>query len=263
MSEWITTELRDGVLTLTFNRPDKLNAMSLEMYHAIGDRLRQANHEPQVRVLLLKAEGDHFCAGNEIELFAEIADDQSGEAAARLSHAAQSILQALAAFGKPIVASVQGVAVGIGTTMLLHCDLIYAASDSRFRLPFVDLGLVPEGGSSHILPQLVGHPKAAELLMLGEFFDAATAQELGLITAHCERDELEQTADRAAYKLVAKPASALRMIKRMLRQNPHLPLSQVIDTEIELICQQLKTPAAAEAMAAFIEKRPADFSKLD
>ncbi|WP_421869507.1 enoyl-CoA hydratase [Motiliproteus sp.] len=263
MTDWISTDLNDGVLTLTFNRPDKLNAMSLEMYHGIGDSLRQADQDPQVRVLCLKAQGDHFCAGNEIELFAEVADDQTGEAAARLSLAAQSILQALAAFGKPIVASVQGVAVGIGTTMLLHCDLIYAARDARFRLPFIDLGLVPEGGSSHILPQLVGYPKAAELLMLGEFFDAATARDLGLITSVCDPEALQPSADLAARKLVAKPASALRMIKRMLRQNPHVPLSQVIDTEIEQICRQLKTPAAAEAMSAFIEKRPADFSKLD
>src|SRR5579871_5106721 len=205
MAEHIVVSIEDRILTLRLDRPEKKNALTRGMYLGMIEALKQADADPNVRVVLITGTEVCFTAGNDLVDFANATPGETSPAIA--------YLQALAATQKPVIAAVGGVAVGIGTTMLLHCDLVYAASDARFQLPFVNLGLCPEAGSSVLLPELMGHRCAAELLFFGEPFNAETARVFGIVNAVLPGSELLPTAMAKAQLLAEKPPSALRITK--------------------------------------------------
>jgi enoyl-CoA hydratase/carnithine racemase len=245
----VRTELDGAILHVTLDRPGKKNALTQPMYGALADALIRAEDDTAIRVVLLTAAGDAFCAGNDLDDFDLGADGESQTV---------RFLNVIARATVPIVMAVQGVAVGVGTTMLLHADLVHASTDARFRLPFVDLGLVPEAGSTLLLPQLVGHRRAADLLYTGRFFSAAEAQELGIVNTVVEREALAATATETAANLAAKPPGALRRTKALLR-SPATPLAERMAVEGKAFVEQLRSPEFAEARAAFFERRPPTF----
>ncbi|MEH6650675.1 MAG: enoyl-CoA hydratase [Motiliproteus sp.] len=257
MSELIQVELKGQILSITLARPDKKNALTVAMYRALTDAIDRADSDPQIRVVHITGTADSFSSGNDLSDFlAASQSQQSGD------NPAQCLLHRLNSFNKPIVAAVNGMAIGIGTTLLLHCDLVYAARSARFQLPFVDLGLVPEGGSSAILPAMLGHRRAAELLLACESLDATQAVDCGIVNRVCDDSELQAFSWQQAEKLAAKPPAAIQQAKAMLKHNPSKPLAQVIDDEIELFLKRLRSPEAAEAMAAFMERRKPDYSRF-
>jgi enoyl-CoA hydratase/carnithine racemase len=243
----VTVELDGGVLRVTMDRPEKKNALTQAMYGAMADALDRAESDDAVRVVLIRARGDDFCAGNDLADFDLAGESETGRFLARL--AATTI---------PLVIAVQGVAIGVGTTMLLHADLVYAAEGARFRLPFVDLGLVPEAGSTLLLPQLVGYQRAADLLLTGRFFDAAEANALGIVNTVVERETLDAATADIARALAAKPPGALRQTKALLR-TPASPLPERMTLEGRAFAAQLRSPEFAEAKAAFFERRTPRF----
>ncbi len=249
----LRTHLDGGVLTLTLDRPEKKNALTRATYAALADALDGAAADPSVRVALLTGSGGAFTAGNDLGDF--LLDPPTGE-----SSPVFRFLRSLTAFPKPLLAAVEGPAIGIGTTVLLHCDLVWAAPSARFRLPFVDLGLVPEAASSLLLPRLVGHQRASELLLFGEAFSADEALRLGLVNA-VVGDPLAMARERAAV-LAAKPPEAVRLTKWLLRRASAEAVAETIREEGRHFVERLRSPEAAEALQAFFEKRPPDFSGL-
>lgn len=220
----VKSELDKGVFTLTLARSEKLNALNTDMYTALADHMEQAERDPKVSVLLLKAEGDAFCAGNDIGDF--LHGDES------VSKAILRFIKLLTEMETPIVAAVQGAAVGIGTTMLLHCDQVFASTHAGFSMPFIDHGLCPEAGSSLLLPQLMGYQRAAEWLMSGRRMSAIEARDVGLVMQICKPEDLQRQAAAAAQDLAAKPRAALRATKRLLRRASE-PLSQRVGVEAD------------------------------
>jgi enoyl-CoA hydratase/carnithine racemase len=254
VSAQVVTELTDGVLTLRLNRPDKKNAITTAMYAAKADALRQAASNGAVRVVVITGSGDSFTAGNDLKDFVE---NPPKDAAAPVFQ----FMAALAEFPKPVIAAVNGVAVGIGATLLLHCDFAYAVPEAQFQMPFVNLALVPEFASSLLLPRLVGARKAAELLMLGEPFDAGAARDMGLINAVVPAVYLQEVVTAKAKELAAKPPGALRETKALLRADGK-DISARIALEAAAFGHRLESAELKEAVAAFFEKRRPDFSKF-
>lgn len=253
----VLSQLKNKVLAITLNRPDKKNALTIAMYSALADALSQAQSDPEVRAVLLSGR-ECFTSGNDISDFlSNPPSDENQE-----NRPVLRFLTTLADFEKPIVAAVNGPAVGIGTTLLLHCDLVYAASDTMFQLPFVNLGLCPEAASSLLLPQLVGYRRAAELLLLGEPFAAQQALDIGLITAICDATELHDLARTKAQTLAAKPAAALRLSKALLKQDQAEAVKTRIMHEAGHFRERLHSPEAKEALQAFMERRSPDFSRF-
>jgi len=243
------------VLEITFNRPEKKNALTRAMYAAVVDAFTTADSDPAVRVVLLTGAGDTFTSGNDIKDFQQ-------RAAGSNDSAASPFLAALSSLQKPLIAAVNGAAIGVGTTMLAHCDLIVAARSARFVMPFTGLGLVPEAGSSLLFPRLVGHQRASALLLLGEPMDAATAREWGFVNQVVEDAALMETARALATRLAALPAQSVRLTKSLIRNGqPDLPGR--ITEELALFRERLRSPEAAEAFQAFVEKRKPDFSRFD
>lgn len=256
MSDTIRVDAQDGVLTIQFNRPEKKNALTLAMYEAMTAAVRQAELDKAVRVILFTGTEDCFTAGNDLGDFLHTPPTGDDSPVFRF-------LKSLAAASKPLVAAVNGVAVGIGTTMLLHCDLAYAGQSARFRLPFVDLALVPEAGSSLILPQLMGQRRAAELLMLADTLDATTARDLGIVNAVLPDDRTLAVARQKALQLAAKPPAALRLTKALMKRIPAPAIQEAMGAEGRHFIARLQSPEAREAFQAFLERRPADFSQFD
>lgn len=255
MSEHVKTELSDGVLVVTLQRPDKKNAITGAMYNALSDALDRAEADAAVKVVLFQGDGDSFTAGNDLADFAAQSNSNSDD-----ESPAFRFIQKLAKALKPLVAAVRGNAVGIGTTMLLHCDLVYLAEGARLITPFVNLALVPEAASSWLLPARVGHVRAYQMFALGEPMDAATAVASGLANAVVSAGEVRQKAMTAAITLTKRPAGSLSATKKLMRDSEKI-LSQ-IEVESELFKARLKTPEAREAFSAFAERRSPDFSKL-
>lgn len=251
----IRVQTADAVTTIAFDRPEKKNAITAAMYAALADALEQAAGEPAVRCVLIRGSADTFTAGNDLQDF--LANPPTGDAAP-----VKEFLQALAHVEKPFVAAVTGAAVGVGTTMLLHCDLVYAAEDARFALPFVNLGLCPEAASSFLLPAIAGYQRAAELLLLGEPFDAAKAREAGIVNEVLAPDLVLTAAEQAAHKLAAKPPAAVRVTKRLLKARMRAMTEAALAEELREFLERLVSPEAKEAFAAFLEKRKPDFSKF-
>jgi enoyl-CoA hydratase/carnithine racemase len=254
MADNISVSVQDRVLTVRMNRPEKKNALTRAMYQAMMEALRQAGSDPAVRVVMITGSEDCFTAGNDI---ADFANAKPGEPAVALQY-----LETLAAAEKPVVAAVGGVAVGIGTTMLLHCDLVYSTSSARFQLPFVNLGLCPEAGSSFILPSLLGQRRAAELLFFGDAFGADEALHAGIVNEVCVENELFVRANAAAQQLAEKPPTALRTAKLLLKQSFAENIKAAMARETKQFAGLLQAPEAREAMTAFLQRRKPDFSKF-
>ena len=251
----VHVETRDAILTISLRRPEKKNALSLAMYVAMAAALKAGQVDPAVRAVVLQGTADCFTSGN------DIADFVSGPTPERLAPIFD-FLGTIASYEKPIVAAVNGLAVGIGTTMLLHCDLVCAGESARFQLPFVNLGLVPEAASSLLLPRLAGHQRAAELLMLGEMFTASTAREIGLLNRVVPDAECPSAAREFAVKLAARPAAAVRLTKSLLKKGSAGRVAEVMAEEGKLFASRLQSPEAAEAFAAFLERRKPDFTRF-
>jgi enoyl-CoA hydratase/carnithine racemase len=254
MAEHIVVSIQDRILSIRLDRPEKKNALTRGMYLGMIEALEQAENDSAVRVVLITGTQDCFTAGNDLMDFANA---KPGETSPAIVY-----LQTLAAAQKPVVAAVAGVAVGIGTTMLLHCDLVYAAPDARFQLPFVNLGLCPEAGSSVMLPELMGHRRAAELLLFGEPFSSEKALELGIINAVYPGGELLEAATAKARQLAEKPPSALRTTKALLKRSAAGAVAEAMERETEKFAALLQGPEAREAMMAFMQRRKPDFSKF-
>lgn len=247
MSEFVTITRRGGALYLRLNRANKKNALTQDMYQALLDGLNEAEADESIHAVVFSAEGDTFCAGNDLGDFL-----RHGE----LSPQAPvfQLLKRLPEISVPLVASVQGAAIGIGTTLLLHCDLIYAADDAVFALPFVDLALVPEAGSSLLLPQIVGHPRAAELLLLAEPFGAVQAKDMGIINDVVPATELQSKTEAVVQKLASKPPQALRHSKRLLK-TPVESTSVRIERELEMFMKALASEEAQRVIAAKSQRK--------
>jgi enoyl-CoA hydratase/carnithine racemase len=254
MSEHIKIKVEAGVLEITFARPEKKNALSNAMYDAVHEALASAQSDNAVRVVLFSAEGGAFTAGNDMAEFAEFANGKIAELKA------YRFIEAIARAGKPVVAAVQGLAVGVGTTMLLHCDLVYVAETAQLSTPFVNLGLVPEAGSSMLLPARIGHVRAFAMFALGESISGAEAFALGLANKVLPQGEVLTAARAAAKALAQKPAGSVVSTKRLMRDSAAL-LAR-IDEESVMFGERLKTGEAREALQAFAERRPPDFSKF-
>ena len=252
--EQLVTEVIDGVQRLRFNRPDKKNALTGAMYDALTEALTRGDRNPSIRAHLFSGADGMFTAGNDIAEFLGFAEN------AALGEPVVRFLRALATTSKPMLAAVNGPAIGIGTTLLFHCDLAYASAAARFHTPFLDLGLVPEAASSLLAPRLMGHARAFELLCLGEPFSAEKALAAGLINAIVAAEDLEAHAMDAARRLAAKPPGALAMARRLLGRDRQAIL-QRMDEETRLFSACLASPEAREAFNAFLEKRQPDFSR--
>jgi len=251
----IDTTTSDRVARIMLNRPDKKNALTAQMYGDLARAIHDAEGDEQVRVILLHGQADCFSAGNDLKDF--IANPPGGRDAPVFA-----FLGAIASARKPIVAAVGGAAVGIGTTMLLHCDLVYAAPDTRFQLPFTSLGLVPEAGSSLLLPQLAGYQRAAELLLLGRPFNVDKAVQAGIVTDVVATAQLLAHAADIAAALAALPPASVQSTKRLMKQSGAVDVQKRIVEESELFRERLASPEAQEAFAAFMEKRKPDFSRF-
>lgn len=244
-----------GVTTVTINRVDKKNSLTADMYAAMADALAAADADPAVRVVVLQGHETIFSAGNDIGDFLNA--PPAGEASPVFR-----FLRGIAAFSKPLIAAVCGPAVGVGTTMLFHCDLVYAGDNAAFSMPFVNLGLVPEAASSLLVPQMMGYHRAAEALLLGEPFMAEAALEVGLVNRVVPPSEVTNLAQAQARKLAAKPLASLVATKRLLKKSNTEQVLARMDEEGALFRRMLAEPAAREAFGAFMERRKPDFSKL-
>ena len=243
---WFAWQRAAGVCEVRLNRPEKRNAITFAMYAALQDALEAAQADPAVRVVLLSGEGPGFCAGNDLHDFLAGPDFT-------MEHPVMGFLKTLATLEKPLIAAVHGQTVGIGVTLLLHCDLIVAARSTHFSMPFVSLGLVPEAASSLLLPRQLGLQRAAELLLLGESFDAARAERLGLINQVVEDAALPERARALAQQLVRQPPAALAATRRLLRGDPAAVLAR-IEAEARIFSAQLKSPEFRAAVSAFLAR---------
>lgn len=244
-----------GVMTVTLNRLARKNSITSAMYGAMADALAQAQQDPAVRVVLLQGHETVFSAGNDIGDFLDKPPAGADSPGFRFLHG-------IAAFSKPLLAAVCGPAVGVGTTMLFHCDLVYAGDNAAFSMPFVNLGLCPEAASSLLVPQMLGYHRAAEALMLGEPFMAEAALEVGLINRVLPPTEANAYAHQQARKLAAKPITALVETKRLMKKGLLPQVQQQLADEGASFSRMLREPAAREAFTAFMEKRKPDFSKV-
>ena len=249
----ILTHVDAGVMTITLNRLERKNSITSVMYGAMADALESANHDAAVRAVVIQGHETIFSAGNDIGDFLNKPPSTPDSPVFRF-------LRGISSFPKPIVAAVCGPAVGIGTTMLLHCDLVYAGDNAAFSMPFVNLGLCPEAASSFLVAQLMGYPRAAEALLLGEPFMVETALEMGLINRIVPPAEVNALAQRQALKLAAKPLSALIETKRLMKKGNAGMVAERMAEEGVSFGRMLQEPAAREAFSAFMEKRRPDFS---
>lgn len=244
----ILTQRESGVLEVALNRPEKKNALTQGMYSGMAQALREAKSDPEIRAVLFYGNGGNFTSGNDLMDFIQSPPDSPD------TPVMQFINETLE-FEKPIVVAVQGYAVGLGTTFLLHADLVYAAESARFQLPFINLGLVPEFGATFLLPRLLGNVRASELLLLGEVFGSSEAKEMGLVNAIFPDPEILAQAREKARALAGKPASALGATKRLLRAPYRDLLLQSVADEGMAFAEQLATPEFAEAAQAFFKRK--------
>ena len=250
----ILTHVEAGVMTITFNRLARKNSITAAMYAALADALAQARDDAAVRVVLVQGDEAIFSAGNDIADFLEAPPAAEDAPVFRF-------LRGIATFPKPLVAAVCGPAVGIGTTLLFHCDLVYAGDNAAFSMPFVNLGICPEAASSLLAPQMFGYHRAAEALLLGEAFYAEAALEVGLVNRVLPPTEVNGYAQGVARKLAAKPLSSLMVTKRLLKQGQESAVLERMAEEGATFGRMLREPAAREAFSAFMEKRAPDFSR--
>jgi enoyl-CoA hydratase/carnithine racemase len=255
----IKTAILNGVATIEIARPEKKNALTVAMYQAMADALHAAQADSSVRAVLITGQPGIFTSGNDIDDFMSRPPESGGNT---MNSPVFKFMQALAGCEKPVVAAVTGAAIGIGTTMLLHCDLVYVSDEARLAMPFVGLGLVPEFASSLIVPRLIGHAKAAEKLLLGDPFTPEDAVDMRIANAVLPAGEVVMHARRMAERFNALPPGAVRDTKRLLRKASAAEVLQTIAAESEIFAQRLRSPEAMEAFQAFFQKRRPDFSKF-
>jgi len=249
----IITERSGNILHIQLNRPAQKNAMTSAMYITMADLLNDGGKDDEVRVVLWHSAGDSFSAGNDIQDFLKNPPGPGESPQARL-------MQALINFDKPIVVAVQGAAIGGGTTMLTHCDFVFAGESAKFQMPFVNLALVPEFGSSYSVPARIGYLRAAELILLGQRFDAKRAAELGLVTRVVSDQELLTTATETARELAEKAPAALQACKRLMRTSTRELLERAVKRENEEFAARVRSAESKEAFTAFVEKRKPNFA---
>ena len=254
----IVSSKENGILTLEFNRPERKNAITAAMYQTMADAINEAEQDTAVRAILIVGKPEIFTAGNDLEDFMKTAPSTG----AIEDRSVYKFMMALTGTTKPVVAAVAGAAVGIGTTLLMHCDLVYAADSAKFSMPFSQLGLCPEFASSVLLTQIAGYPRAAEKLMLGEAFLAQEALEMGLVSRVLPAAELLAFAQGQAAKLVALPASSIRATKQLMKASRNALVGETITAENKLFSAMLTAPEAKEAFTAFFQKRKPDFSQF-
>src|SRR3954453_12124530 len=250
----IIAECSEGILRVELNRPKKRNAMTSSMYVTLADVFNDAAKDERTRVVLWHGAGDSFCAGNDVGDFLKNPPGPGESPQARL-------MTALVDFDKPLIAAVQGAAIGGGTTMLTHCDFVYAGLSAKFQMPFINLAVVPEFGSSCSVPARIGHIRAAELILLGLAFDAKRAADLGLVTQVVSDQNLLTTATETAWKLAAKPAGALQASKRLMKRSFREQIKAAMKAENEEFSAQVRSADAKEALTAFLQKRLPDFTR--
>lgn len=249
MSDEVLYQLSDeGVLSLTLNRPEKKNALTGQMYQQLTDTLTSSAQDEAVKVVLIRGAGSDFSAGNDIHDFVAAISDPDK------IRIPLGFLQAISTYPKPLVAAVSGVAIGIGTSLLLHCDLVYADETAQFQLPFTRMGLVPEGGTSLLLPSALGHRKAFELLVLGDAFDAQMAVDAGLINSAVSSTQLIDIAMEKAQQLAMMGPEAVRLSKTMLKQHDDHRLQSVLVSEVDLFASRLSSDEARATFMAFMQK---------
>lgn len=258
MTQEILTRQTGGIFSIQMNRPEKKNAITQNMYTQMSEGLRKADADDTVRVVILHGTQGVFTSGNDIKDFQERSsgDGDGGTPTTAL------FFDAVLSLRKPLIAAVQGYAVGIGTTMLLHCDLVYAGRSAIFSMPFVNLGLCPEFGSSYVLPRLMGHQRASELFLLGERFTPETAREVGIVNKVLEDGALMDEVMETAECLARKSPAALMATKRLMKGHTSQQIRKAIKTDGEMFGRLMSGPEAQEAFAAFAAKREPDFSKF-
>ena len=255
----IRTATLNGVATIEIARPEKKNALTVAMYQAMTDALVAAREDAAVRAVLITGQPGIFTSGNDIEDFMTRAPGQGSDA---MDSPVFRFMRALIECDKPVVAAVTGAAIGIGTTLLLHCDFVYVSDEARLAMPFVALGLVPEFASSLVVPQLMGHRRAAEKLLLGDPFTPEQSVECGIANAVLPAGEVVNHARRVAERFNQLPPGAVREAKQLMRGPQRESTLQTIRTEGELFARRLRSPEAMEAFQAFFQKRKPDFSKF-
>ncbi len=255
MSDEIQIAARDAVQVITINRPEKKNALTAAMYDRMTTALKSAQSDDAIAVSVITGKDGVFCAGNDIQDFAKRATNLTSPGGA------SSFIATLPTLDKPLIAAVDGLAIGVGVTMLFHCDLVYASPRASFRTPFLDLGLVMEAASSYLAPAIMGHQRAFELLCLGEPFDADAAFRAGFVNRVVPPDQLETEAVAAAGRLAAKPRAALLAAKKLMRRGTREHTLEQMQREGSMFAELLRSPEAREAFAAFLEKRKPDFAK--
>lgn len=248
MSEYVTEKVEAGVQYICLNRTEKKNAITLEMYQALTEALRSAEQNSEVKVSMIFGAGEDFSSGNDIKEFIQIA--QTPEKMESI----MAFLQMLSGYKKPLLAGVEGRAVGVGATMLLHCDMVVASRTAKLQFPFVQLGVVPEAASSHLLPQLVGHQKAFELLILGDFIEAQDAQDMKMLNHLCEPGEAFQVAQMYAQKVAALPVEAVALSKDLLKYRAQDDVQMALMREGRIFKDRLKSQEAYQAFAAFLSR---------
>ncbi|NND72636.1 MAG: enoyl-CoA hydratase [Rhodothermales bacterium] len=253
MTENIITEIEDGILTITISRPERKNALTTSMYESLSEALATSEHDDDVRVIVLTGNGADFTAGNDLRDFLDFGKSSS-------DYPPIEFIKQLAGTSKPVVAAVHGSAIGIGTTLLFHCDIVVVAEDARFQLPFVNLGLSPEAASSLLVPRLAGLHLASELFLTGRPFGSETAWRCGFVNKIVERDEVDTEARRFASRISSFPLASVLLTKKLIRAPLREQINSVMDTETDHFARRLESPEAREAFTAFFEKRPADFS---
>ena len=251
----ITINKADGILTIGFDRPEKKNAITSAMYQTMADALKEGDSNPKVRAIMLIGLPGVFTAGNDLEDFLKNPPQGENSPVAQYMHA-------LSHASKPVVAAVSGAAVGIGTTLLLHCDLVYAADDAKFAMPFSQLGLCPEFASSLTVQRVAGYHRAAEKLLLGEVFKADEALAMGIVNKVLASADLLPYARAQALKLVALPAASIRATKQLMKQDQQAQNVAKMVEEMQFFSAMLKAPEAKEAFSAFLEKRKPDFTQF-
>lgn len=251
MSEHVRVDVDNGVLAITLARPERRNAITVAMYAALADAFERAASDPAIRVITIRGQGQDFAAGNDLEDFLNVRPDDTTEIPV------WRLLRALAKCEIPIVAAVHGHCVGIGTTMLLHCDIVIADESARFSLPFVDLALVPEAASTLLLPRLAGRRRAARYLLLAEPFGAEEASTIGLVSHVAPVGELEAALSTVVAALLAKPPEALRETQRLLRHGTAEEILGQMELERAAFAKRLESPEVKQAIAAFFASRAA------
>ena len=255
MSEFILTEVLDRILRIEINRPEKKNALNMSMYGAIANAINEGENDPSIRVILVHGQKECFCGGNDIGEFQSVSVPKG-------TNPLRDFGIALRTAKKPLVAAVNGYSIGVGMTMLLHFDLVYAGTNAKFRTPFVDLALCPDAGSTFILPRLVGHHRAAEIFLLCDYFTAEEAYRIGFVNKVYPEDELLEKVLTICQRLALKPPASVRLTKELLKRYTVDPINNARTVEFKNFTRRLRSREAREVFKAFFEKRKPDFSKF-